>query len=718
MRRNAIVCLLVLIMIVLSSSMTAMELVETREYWWGGAISWYQNPDPEAIAGARPIYVVVDPDYGPGDEPWSRSDIEWMKAGGTRVIAYLNIGFAEEWRSYWNESWSKESHPEWLTWVEYPGWPGEYFVKFWDYSAWEPGGWVDILKKELKKIIDIGFSGVRLDNIDACVMWENPSDYNLSLPRVENACEWMIYLVGNLSSYAKSLDPDFVIVANMGGALSLLGNESFLEAIDVVEREDVWYSDDEPVDPMENSEALYWLEYARDHGKEVMVTDYAWTPWKIMDALGKARGEGFYIYVASTRDLDTLADYVPSYLGLSVVNTTRGLYAVWSYHGVVDSELRSFDIYMTLLDDNKDIEPVRISGIGDDKWPSAIYLRDLDVIAVTWEKCGSSNCTIELALVNPDNPREVYGNTSIVYPGYSLRKPAIAFFNNKIYIIYLNISSSTKLYYTVIDLNTLEQEETQILSSNVLEATCIHVAESSSSIMVTWVDEDYSLHATLIDDSGVIVDKVVSANVDPRRHCVAYVPQKDVYVVAYSISNETKIIIVDTHGSILSRISIDEPLAWFPVITVVEDNKIAYTSVNKVVVVNIDDGSVVEEKELEKLPVTGMSLIHLDQELQVITPDYGSNNTVKILSIKLVSRETTTTTTTTISTTTSTTTTITTITHTTTTTTTTTETVETTQSSPTETSQQPTSLVQYSHVLILIVMLVIIVVLILIKYKK
>ena len=100
-----------------------------------------------------------------------------LKSIGVKVIAYLDIGFAEEWRGHWNSPWTKHNHPEWLVRVVYPEWPGECFVKYWHISAWRQGGWTDIMLNELEKIIDMGFDGVMLDNVDSCMMWEGPEEW-------------------------------------------------------------------------------------------------------------------------------------------------------------------------------------------------------------------------------------------------------------------------------------------------------------------------------------------------------------------------------------------------------------------------------------------------------------------------------------------------------------------------------------------------------------
>jgi len=90
-----------------------------------------------------------------------------VKEGGERlVISYISIGSAEDYRYYWKSGWKKgsPSWPSWL-WKEYEGYPHEYWVVFWDTE------WQDIIfgndGSYIKKIIDAGFDGAYLDNVEA-----------------------------------------------------------------------------------------------------------------------------------------------------------------------------------------------------------------------------------------------------------------------------------------------------------------------------------------------------------------------------------------------------------------------------------------------------------------------------------------------------------------------------------------------------------------------
>lgn len=89
--------------------------------------------------------------------------------GGKRlVICYMSIGEAEDYRYYWNSSWST-SKPAWLD-AENPDWAGNYKVKYWNPE------WQSIIygnnNSYLSKILAAGYDGVYLDIIDAFEYYE------------------------------------------------------------------------------------------------------------------------------------------------------------------------------------------------------------------------------------------------------------------------------------------------------------------------------------------------------------------------------------------------------------------------------------------------------------------------------------------------------------------------------------------------------------------
>ena len=101
------------------------------------------------------------------DVSFTASEVELLKTkangGHRKVISYINIGAAEKYRYYWQDNW-KLHNPRWLK-KAYDGYEDEIWVKFWKKD------WKNIIYKNeksyLDKIIDSGFDGVYLDNIEA-----------------------------------------------------------------------------------------------------------------------------------------------------------------------------------------------------------------------------------------------------------------------------------------------------------------------------------------------------------------------------------------------------------------------------------------------------------------------------------------------------------------------------------------------------------------------
>jgi cysteinyl-tRNA synthetase len=87
------------------------------------------------------------------------------KANGAQrlVISYINVGSAESYRYYWKDNW-KVHRPGWLK-KPYEGYDDEIWVKFWKKK------WKEIIygndDSYAKKIVDAGFDGMYLDNVEA-----------------------------------------------------------------------------------------------------------------------------------------------------------------------------------------------------------------------------------------------------------------------------------------------------------------------------------------------------------------------------------------------------------------------------------------------------------------------------------------------------------------------------------------------------------------------
>ena len=110
----------------------------------GAMTSWaYQIADVDAAGIAALSVDLAVIDYardGDEDTAFKPADLKRMKTrpgGGTKkVVAYMSIGEAEDYRYYWQDGWKKSAgKPGWLDELN-PDWAGNYKVRFWD-PAWQ-----------------------------------------------------------------------------------------------------------------------------------------------------------------------------------------------------------------------------------------------------------------------------------------------------------------------------------------------------------------------------------------------------------------------------------------------------------------------------------------------------------------------------------------------------------------------------------------------------
>ncbi|MBS0243852.1 MAG: endo alpha-1,4 polygalactosaminidase, partial [Proteobacteria bacterium] len=307
-------------------------LTEARRPGLGSIKSWgYQLQHTDITRVAASPYDLVVVDYsrnGKEASRFSRADVERMRTrpDGTkrRVLAYLSIGEAEDYRYYWREAWVESltvldgagglakptdtetpatgkslrvprlGAPTWLG-RENEAWPGNFFVRYWD-PQWQglifrdPGSY-------LSRIVEAGFDGVYLDRID---MYQHASGEGF------DAKGPMVRFVVELAAAARALKPGFLVVPQNGE--QLLADPGYLAAIDAVAKEDLLFgeeSDGEPNPPEAIARSMRWLAPARLNGVPVLVVEYLDEPAQVERARAEIEKSGFVPYFG-VRALDAL----------------------------------------------------------------------------------------------------------------------------------------------------------------------------------------------------------------------------------------------------------------------------------------------------------------------------------------------------------------------------------------------------------------------------
>ncbi|MBC8214465.1 MAG: endo alpha-1,4 polygalactosaminidase [Candidatus Marinimicrobia bacterium] len=267
-----------------------------------------QNLDPAEVSQNTTFEMIVM-DYsvsGSDNGAYSAEEIQLIKNSNKLAICYISIGEAEDYRSYWQSSWSSNP-PEWLG-AENPDWAGNFKVKFW-YPEWQ-----NIIFTWLDTIIAQGFDGIYMDIIDAYYYWmeEVPN------PQQEPyAAVYMIDFVENIRNYLTENGGENMVIIPQNGEYIVLENyvtendvQRYLSTCDAIGVEDLFFYGNQDMNNSYNpdEERLELLtDIYQPGGWPIFSIEYLTHQNKINQYLQVAEVNNFIPY-CSVRDLDVLTD--------------------------------------------------------------------------------------------------------------------------------------------------------------------------------------------------------------------------------------------------------------------------------------------------------------------------------------------------------------------------------------------------------------------------
>lgn len=157
--------------------------------------------------------------------------------------------------------------------------------------------------------------------------------------------------VQELSTYAKSKNPNFLVIPQNGQELVTINGEEdasidleYLAAIDALGREDLFYgyNADNTITPAVESEYIIaYLDKAKAEGKTILVTDYTNKPNQILDAYTQHASKDFVGYVAESRELDIFPQVSPNLPQLNT-NAITNLGEVKNFNYLLNTSNWSF----------------------------------------------------------------------------------------------------------------------------------------------------------------------------------------------------------------------------------------------------------------------------------------------------------------------------------------------------------------------------------------
>lgn len=247
------------------------------------------------------------------------------------IIAYIDIGEAEDWRWYWK--WSKEwpqGEPRPADWPDYivthdpDGWEGNYPVAHWDDR------WKDIIiygrnqdsspygdyNSVLDEVIRDGFDGIYLDWVEG---FENEEVMAEAQRQGKDSAVEMIQFIQEMRVYAEERNPDFIIIQQNAAALCD-GHSELFSVIDAISQEAIWYDGSAFDDwnaadgyDFENDPGLvnYYIGYLDQYlGAGIPVFNCEYALEYASDAYSKSYSKGYVPY-CTRRSLSRLTTTPP-----------------------------------------------------------------------------------------------------------------------------------------------------------------------------------------------------------------------------------------------------------------------------------------------------------------------------------------------------------------------------------------------------------------------
>ena len=260
------------------------------------------------LKGCGRDWIVLDATFT-GDTPWEQMDLDTIRSGkaGRKVVAYLSIGEAEDYRSYWQSDWASNGKrtaaaPVWLG-IENPEWKGNYQVKYWSAD------WQKLMLPAIDDAMARGFDGVYLDIVDAFQTYEQGADGCLDdrmNPETKQTYRRdMVDWVKALSARARAKNPTALVIPQNGS--QLVADKDFVEVISAQGIEDLFTNGKKLQPASHTDEILGHLKTLALAKKPVLLIEYPRTPERKALSKKLAKENGL-VWLVTDRQLQTLGE--------------------------------------------------------------------------------------------------------------------------------------------------------------------------------------------------------------------------------------------------------------------------------------------------------------------------------------------------------------------------------------------------------------------------
>lgn len=289
----------------LNAQLTSLQNVNAWAYQ-------LQNTTPTAIAPDNSFQLFVT-DYSSdatGAGAFTAAEVQMMKTGGKKVVAYISIGEAENYRDYWQPAWDNNP-PVWMG-PENPYWAGNFKVKFW-YPEWK-----GIIYNYIDTILSRGYDGIYMDIVEAFYYWQ------VENPQEPYADTLMMDFIGDIRHHIDSAlgNGSFIVMPQNAEEIIDADNvtpamvDKYFNCINAIGVEDVFFPGNNDMNNayVPDTYRIGLLDEFKNRGKRVFSIEYIDQPAKLNQYVIDAQTNQYVPY-ACYRPLDMICTQLP--LGLT-----------------------------------------------------------------------------------------------------------------------------------------------------------------------------------------------------------------------------------------------------------------------------------------------------------------------------------------------------------------------------------------------------------------
>ena len=262
----------------------------------------------ERLIECKRDWIVLDAHFD-SETPWERADLDAIRSGhaGRKVVAYISIGEAEDYRPYWRKEWGSQGKltaaaPAWLG-AENPEWKGNYRVKYWNTE------WQKLMLAAIDDAMARGFDGVYLDIVDGFETFEQDGndfiDDRVNPETKQSYRRDMVDWVKAIAARARAKNPAALVIPQNGS--QLVTHADFLEAISAIGIEDLFTNGNKVQPKSHTNEVLGHLKKLSAAKKPTLLIEYPKTAER--QALSKKlAAENGLVWLVTDRQLKTLGE--------------------------------------------------------------------------------------------------------------------------------------------------------------------------------------------------------------------------------------------------------------------------------------------------------------------------------------------------------------------------------------------------------------------------